>query len=118
MPARLPVVLGSLLPFLAVGVGLLVPRSDVSGVLIPAMFVASGALIGRWWAFVPSLSVVVGLNLAELVGSTSRIGAAIELHAGGFDLGFLLATSAVAIALPLAGAATRMAVSEVRRRLT
>jgi hypothetical protein len=115
MPARL-IIVGILLPFVAIGLGLLVPRSALSNVLIPATFVASGALIGRWWAFAPSLATAIGLSLVELATPTSRYGTAIEVHAGGFDPGFLLLTSSAATALSLAGAAVRMAVATVLRR--
>ncbi len=85
--------------------------------LIPAAFVVSGALIGRWWAVVPSPATVIGLVLAELTTSTSRHGTATEIHAGGFDLGFLLLTSSIATALALVGVAVRLAVSMLLRRL-
>jgi hypothetical protein len=106
-----------MLPFVAIGVGLLIPSSTLSSVLIPATFVVSGALIGRWWAFVPSLATVIGLGLAELAAPTSRTGTAIEIHAGGFHLGFLLLISSIATALAVGGAAVRVAVSIVFRRL-
>jgi hypothetical protein len=115
MPARL-IIVGILLPFVAIGLGLSVSRSALSGVLIPATFVASGALIGRWWAFAPSLPTAIGLSLVELATPTSRYGTAIEVHAGGFDPGFLLLTSSAATILGLAGAAVRVAVSTMPRR--
>jgi hypothetical protein len=109
-------VLGILLPFVAIGVGLLIPRSATSGLLIPASFAVSGALIGRWWAFLPSLAVAVALNLAELAGVRHE-GAAIELHGpGSFDLGFLLLSSSVAITFAVVGAAASAAVSTALRR--
>ena len=111
------IVVGIVLPCVAIGVGLLVPNSTLSSVLIPATFVVSGALIGRWWAFVPSLATVIGLGLAELATPTSRTGTAIEIHAGGFNLGFLLLISSIATALAVAGAAVRVAVSIVLRHL-
>src|SRR5689334_11362288 len=79
------IIIGVLLPFVAIALGLLVPRSALSSVLILATFVASGALIRRWWMFAPSLASVIGLNLAERATPASRYGTAIEIHAGGFD---------------------------------
>ncbi len=110
MPKRPLTVAGILLPFVAVGVGLLVPRSAASSVLIPATFVLSGALIVRWWAFVPSMATAIGLSLAELVTPASRYGTATEIHAGGFDIPFMLLTSSLASALALAGTVVRLAV--------
>jgi hypothetical protein len=117
MSARVFIVVGIVLPFVAIGAGLLVPSSTLSSVLIPATFVVSGALIGRWWAFVPSLATVIALGLAELATPTSRTGTAIEIHASGFHLGFLLLISSIATALAVAGAAVHVAVSIVLRRL-
>lgn len=104
------IVVGILLPIVAVGVGLLVPRSAASSVLIPATFVLSGALIVRWWAFVPSMATAIGLSVAELVTPVSRYGTATEIHAGGFDIRFLLLTSTIASVLAMAGAAVRLAI--------
>ena len=113
---RLSTVLGILLPVVTIGVGLLLPRSAPAGVLIPATFAVSGALIGRWWAFLPALAGTIALSLAELAGVRHE-GAAIALHgAGSFDLGFLVLTSSVATALALLGAATRAAGSTALRR--
>jgi hypothetical protein len=117
MARRLSIVVGLLLPFVTVGLGLLVPRSAASTVLIPASFVVSGILIGRWWAFVPSMGIPIVLGLAELVTPTSRYGTATEIHAGGFDVGFLLLTLSIATALSLAGAIARVAVSALLRRV-
>jgi hypothetical protein len=110
VPKRPLIVVGILLPFVAVGVGLLVPRSVASSVLIPATFVLSGALIVRWWAFVPSIATAIGLSVVELVTPVSRYGTATEIHAGGFDIRFLLLTSTIASVLAMAGAAVRLAI--------
>jgi hypothetical protein len=112
----LPTTVGTLLPALAIGLGLLVPRTPSTGGLLLAAFVVSGALIGRWWAPLPSAAVVAALSLAELAG-VGRSGTAVELHAGGFDLGFFLVSSAFAGALAGGGAAARFAVSFALRRL-
>jgi hypothetical protein len=93
---------GVLLPPLAVICGLWVPRTLVTSLLVPAVFAVSGALIGRWWAPLPSLVAVAGLSLGELLG-ISHSGATIELHAGGFDLGFLVLTLAIATVLAVTG---------------
>ena len=111
--------LGVLLPPVCVAGGLLLPRSPASSALFPAVFVASGALIGRWWAWLPSLAVVALLSLAELAGIHHA--GTIELH-GEFDLGFFLFSSAVATILALVGAlvgvAARVVVSAIARRLS
>lgn len=90
---------------LTIAVGLAIPASSTSGITIPIMFVVSGALIGRWWAPLPSLTAVVGLNLGELAGIGHS--GAISLHAHGFALSFLLLTSAIAVGLAAAGALAR-----------
>jgi hypothetical protein len=115
--ARVFIVIGVVLPFVAIAVGLLVPSSTLSSMLIPTVFVVSGAMIGRWWAFVPSLATVIGLSLSELAAPASRTGTAVEIHAGGFDLGFLLLISSIATALALAGTGIRVVVSILLRRL-
>jgi hypothetical protein len=114
--AAWPTAIGALLPALAIGLGLLVPRTPATGVLLLAAFVVSGALIGRWWAPLPSAAVVAALSLAELAG-VGRSGTAVELHAGGFDMGFFLMSSAFAGALAGAGAAARVGFSFALRRL-
>ncbi len=106
--------LGTLLPALGVTCALFLPRSSVSSALLPFIFVLSGALIGRWWAWLPSLAVVALLSLAELAGIHNT--GAIELH-GEFDLGFFLVSSAVATILALVGVAARVVVSAIARRL-
>jgi hypothetical protein len=110
VPKMRLIVVGILLPIVAVGVGLLVPRSAASSVLIPAAFVLSGALIVRWWAFVPSMATAIGLSVAELVTPVSRYGTATEIHAGGFDIRFRLLTSTIASVLAMAVAAVRLAI--------
>jgi hypothetical protein len=115
-PARLSLVLGILLPLATLGVGLLIPRSTATQVLIPASFVASGALIGRWWAFLPALTGVLALNLAELIG-VHYVGAAIELHGpGSFHVVFLLLTAATATVLALVGVAMRLGIASLLHR--
>jgi hypothetical protein len=106
---------GALLPALAIGLGLLVPRTPAAGGLLLAAFVVSGALLGRWWAPLPSAVVVAALSLAELAG-VGRSGTTVELHAGGFDPGFFLMSTALAGALAGGGAAARVAVSFALRR--
>ena len=84
--------------------------------LLPAAFVLSGALIGRWWAPLPSVAVVIALSVAELA-DVGRSGTAVELHAGGFDAGFLLLTSAIAGTLAGTGAMLRWGVGARLARL-
>ena len=103
---RLAVAAGVMLPPAAMAWGLLVPRTSATAMLVPAALIVSGALIGRWWAPLPSLAVVAALSLAELAG-VGRSGSAIELHAGGFSFGFLMFTSAVAGTLALIGVLAR-----------
>jgi hypothetical protein len=114
--ASWPSAVGALLPALAIGLGLLAPRTPATGPLLLAAFVVSGALIGHGWAPLPSAVVVAAVSLAELAG-VGRAGTAVELHAGGFDPGFFLMSSAFAGALAGGGAAARLAVSFALRRL-
>jgi hypothetical protein len=93
---------------LTIAVGLLIPASSTTGIAIPMMFVFSGVMIGRWWAPLPSLTAVVGLNLGELAGIGHS--GAISLHANDFAPSFLLWSSAIATGLAAAGAMARWVV--------
>ena len=103
---RLAVGAGVLLPAAAVAWGLLTPRTPATSLVLPAALIVSGALIGRWWAPLPSIAVVAALSVAEL-GGIGRSGSVIELHAGGFSLGFLVAASLVAAVVTLVGVLAR-----------
>ncbi len=114
-------ILGVLMPPTYVGLGLLLPQSSASESLGPLIFIASGFLIGRWWAPLPSFITFAALGLAELanahgVGLGTRFGSAIQVHSD-FDLRFFLFVSTVAIASPLAGFAARAGLSAPIRRL-
>src|SRR5438552_18858393 len=81
-----PTLAGAVLPFAAIGIGLLIPRSPLTEALFPGVFVTSGALIGCWWAPVPALVAAIALNLLDLTDVHHY--AAIEIHGGRFDLRF------------------------------
>ncbi len=113
-------ILGILIPPTYVGLGLLLPQSSVSQAVGPLILFASGLLIGRWWAPLPSFITFTSLALAELanahgVGPGTRFGSAIQVHSD-FDLRFFLLVSAVAIVFPLAGFAARAGGSALIRR--
>jgi hypothetical protein len=106
---------GVLLPSAAIGIGLLIPRSPLTEVLFPCVFVISGALIGSWWAPVPGLLAVIALSLLDLTNVHHY--AAIEIHGGSFDFQFLLLSASIAAILAFAGAAARVAIKVAIRRL-
>ena len=112
-------VVGVLIPPLYVGIGLLASRSRLSETAGPLVLLLSGALIGRWWAPIPSVVTFMLLGMVEVanglgIGPGPRIGTAIEIHSEyGFSVFFLLGTVVIAIVLPLLGVGLR---SFLRRR--
>jgi hypothetical protein len=106
---------GVVLPFAAIGIGLLIPRSPLTEALFPGVFVISGALIGCWWAPVPALVAVTVLSLLDL--TDIHYYAAVEIHGGSFEFGFFLLTASAAAILVIVGAGARIAIEvAVRRR--
>lgn len=114
---------GVLLPPVFLSLGTMIPASDVTRGLILLAFVLSGALIGRWWAPIPSVASWTALGIAEEanhwgIGPGTRFGTAIEIHSGGdFSVSFFALTTAVAIALPTAGLVMRIIATAAVRRI-
>jgi hypothetical protein len=113
---------GALLPPLFLTLGTIVAASDLTRGTILLAFVLSGALIGRWWAPLPSVASWILLGIAEEAnqwgfGPGTRFGTAIEIHSGGdFSLSFFALTTALAIALPTVGLFMRFIGSALIRR--
>ena len=115
--------LGVALPSILIVIGASIPASDAARVLLMLGFVASGALIGRWWGVLPSLLSWTALAAAEEanhlgIGPGTRFGTAFEIHSGGdFSWSFFAFTSMVAIALPAIGLVARRGAGTLLRQV-
>lgn len=123
MNAKTAVVIGTILAPAAMLFGTIVQRSDLARAAITLAFVASGGLIGRWWAPLPAVATITAWLLAEEAnhwgfGPGTRLGTAIEIHSGGdFSFAFFAMMTAIATALSLAGLAIRRGAAWLLHRI-